>query len=60
MPGVATEVSCQGRSMAQWLLGAPYSSKKQGLPAATQAAAWSLIHLLPQSYETPPIALLAT
>jgi hypothetical protein len=35
-----------------------HSSRRQGLLAALQAAAWSVIHLLPQSTVTPPIDFL--
>ena len=43
-------VSCEHLSFAV----TPYSSKRHGLLTATQAAAWSCIHLFPNSIVIPP------
>lgn len=54
-PLVSRAAVCQGASTLQWSEGYPYSSSRQGLPAAAHASPWALTQVLPQELASPPV-----
>lgn len=56
MAVVFSAVCCHGFSSLQWFEVTPYSSNRQGLPAALHAAPCELTQPLPQAFVVPQLS----